>query len=353
MFKLDMAACLAINSLLLVSSSIAEDNYQFAELLEEEPVTYHQTARRQNLEGWAYFSYTIDTDGKVSRAQILDSNGVDSLDAKLLKNLESKVYKPASFNGITVEERQYPARFIFLLEGLPRGAEKNFVRKYKRATSLIASGELSEAATMIESLKNTPTRSLYEELYLQTILTAYTRQLGDTDQEYLHIKRVIDLLAVEGNQFQIAEPDFFIPHLARAYQIEVAAMRLGDAFRTASRMNYIAPENEITQRVLAHAESVNEKIDGEEFWIQGKLVTPLYGGDTGTWNAELLRREFELKNISGELQSVEADCRRGRKKLSVVDAPRWSLPESWGACTLRVEGIAGSTFVVVQLPRET
>lgn len=353
MSKLNVARCLAISTLLLAPSSLAQEDYQFAELLEETPMTYHQTARKQGLEGWAYFSYLIGTDGKVSQARILDSNGVDSLDGRLLEQLESQTYKPASFNGTPVAQYHYPSLFIFVLTNLPRGADEGFVRKYKRATSAIASGDLNEAAAIIESLGNTPKRSLYEELYLQTILATYSQQIGDTDKEYLHLKRIIDFLPRDGKQYKIAEPDYFVPHLARAYQIEIGAMKVGDAFRTASLMNYTAPESETTQRVLAHAESVNEKIDGKEFWIQGQLITPLYGGETGIFRAELLRSQLELKNLDGQLKSVEADCRRGRKKLELADGPRWSLPASWGACILHIEGVAGSTFVIAQPANET
>ncbi|MCB1856082.1 MAG: energy transducer TonB [Halieaceae bacterium] len=343
---------LAVLTLCCTVSAVAEDEYVAAKLLEKTPLEYPGSAKARRLEGWAYYSYVVGIDGKVDKVTIHDSSGIDVLDQELVRSLRSRVYEPATLNGLPVEEYHGVLPFTFKLIGAPRGAQRGFTRKYKQALTDIAEGDLDEARIKISDLEAVKQRGLYEELYLQVLLAEFNKATGDTDRERVHLSRVMDFYddgADKGEQ--LVPPEFFLKYLARSYQLEVQRMMLGEAFGSADWMKNIDPDSELTRKVTAHAESLAAQIEGREFWMKGELLQPVYGGDVGMWQARLIRKEIELKSVVGRLDKILLVCERGRRRLP-NDAAEigWIIPDSWGTCDLGIWGEIGASLVVAELP---
>lgn len=347
------AAFTVIFMLACFDSAAASDEYTFAKLVERQPLMYPRDAQAKRWEGWAYYSYTVGTDGLVRDVRILDSNGLDKLNAALVKNIESGIFEPATYNGIPVEERSKLGRATFLLTGAPRGAGKYFITRFRKLEEALARGEMDDAWALIEELESKDGRSLYEELYLQTKYVEYYSLAGDKDREYLHVSRVLDFYAAEGSKDYIVEPGFFTDFLVRAYQYEIAAMMLGDAFGSAQWLNEVNPDSEVNRQIQAHAETVRKSVENKEFWTTGKLVVPIYGGDISTWDTRLLRREIELRDVAGQIDAVDIYCEHGIKRLSYTPGQGWIIPQSWGDCDLVVTGRSGATLLVAEMPDGT
>ena len=339
----------------VVGTASAEDEYVAAKLLEHTPMEYPGSAKARRLEGWAYYSWVVGKDGRVQEVTIHDSSGIDVFDQEIMQSVKSRVYEPAMLNGFPVEERHGVTHMTFKLIGAPRGAQRSFTRIYKQAQKDINAGDLAAAQEKITELEAVKFRGLYEELYLQTLLVEYYRATGETTREKAHLDRVMDFYD-DGKEkgMQLVEPEFFLKHLARFYQLEVQDMMLGEAFGSVDRMKKIDPDSELTRRVAAHAESVAAKVAGREFWMNGELLPPIYGGDVGRWDARLIGKEIELKEVNGRLDNIWLTCEGGRRKLPLSTVGQgWIIPRGWGDCDLWVFGEVGATVVIAELPSGT
>jgi TonB family protein len=336
-----------------IGKVMASDEYTFAKLVERQPFKYPRVARVKGWEGWAYYSYEIGTDGLVHNITILDSNGLDQLNNALIDHVESGIYEPATYNGVPVTEKGKLGRAVFQLTNKPRGAGSYFLPRYKKLVKALGKNDLESSWELIQELESKVGLSLYEELYLQARYVNYYTLTGDKDREYLHALRVLDFYAEEGSKDYIVEPEFFTEYLVRAYQYEIGATMLGDAFGTAELLDELAAGSEVNDNIQAHAQTVRKSVENKEFWMNGKLVPPIYGGELSIWEARLSRREVELKNVTGDIDAIDLHCERGIRRLTYTPGEGWIIPKSWGACDLTVTGRSGATFVVAEMPEGT
>jgi hypothetical protein len=62
------------------------------------------------------------------------------------------------------------------------------------------------------------------------------------------------------------------------------------------------------------------------------------------WRHELTRRTFTIARVYGEIGDLEVECDAGSAKLKHEEGVEWTLPESWGACTVIVDARRDTTF---------
>jgi hypothetical protein len=56
------------------------------------------------------------------------------------------------------------------------------------------------------------------------------------------------------------------------------------------------------------------------------------------WRHELSRRTFAIGEIDGDVDTINVECNRRTVELEYAADSEWTLPESWGACSIAVEG---------------
>jgi len=177
------------------ASTSAADDYVFAKRINRPELKYPRMAQQLGWEGWAYITHTVDTDGTVKDARVLDSNGIDELNRAYIRHVQNWTYQPATYNGEAVLERNN-SRVTFLLTGTPRGARRSFIKHFKSTRSAAKKGELELVWQKIEKMANLKKRNLYEELYLQTSYAMYYASTGNAQAEYQHIGRILDFYPV-------------------------------------------------------------------------------------------------------------------------------------------------------------
>lgn len=69
------------------------------------------------------------------------------------------------------------------------------------------------------------------------------------------------------------------------------------------------------------------------------------------WTHELTRRTFTIARIFGEIRDLEVECDERDAKLEHEPGIEWTLPESWGACTLVVDATRDTTFALYEFDR--
>jgi hypothetical protein len=61
------------------------------------------------------------------------------------------------------------------------------------------------------------------------------------------------------------------------------------------------------------------------------------------------RRTFAVGDVSGSLREVGIECDRRTATLPFQEDVEWSVPASWGNCTLAFNGRRGTTFTLFEL----
>lgn len=342
-----------VTALFLPYSAVAEYEYAFPKLISSDELKYPMAARRRSLEGWAYYSYLVGADGRVSDIRILDSNGIKMLNDKLIRSVESRVYEPATLGGKAIEHAVEASRATFLMSDKPRAASRKYYRRYHQAQSAIVEGKLDDAKALLQQLSQIKERNLYEELYLQSAYVAYFNSTGEAERAYAHTERVLDFYSEGSRKKRLVEEDYFVPFLANAYRYELSKMMIGDALGSASFLSRIAPENVTSMKIIKHAEQLAKKIKTKQHSMTQALTPPIYGGSQGRISLELLKSELEFSDVTGVIDTIYLRCERGMKVLRNSTEVIWLIPLSWGACSLTIYGEVGATFRLTEFPSGT
>jgi hypothetical protein len=62
------------------------------------------------------------------------------------------------------------------------------------------------------------------------------------------------------------------------------------------------------------------------------------------WRHALTSHTFTLANVQGRIRELHVDCGNTVKTLDYKTDAEWTIPESWGTCTLQVDAKRGTTF---------
>lgn len=66
------------------------------------------------------------------------------------------------------------------------------------------------------------------------------------------------------------------------------------------------------------------------------------------WTHDLTQRTFTIARVYGEIRDMEVECADGAEKLEHEAGVEWTLPESWGPCTLVVDAKRDTTFALYE-----
>jgi hypothetical protein len=66
------------------------------------------------------------------------------------------------------------------------------------------------------------------------------------------------------------------------------------------------------------------------------------------WNHPLTSHSFTIGSVTGGIRDLRVQCGKLEKKLEYKEEVDWTLPDSWGDCTLAVSAKQGTTFALYE-----
>jgi hypothetical protein len=66
------------------------------------------------------------------------------------------------------------------------------------------------------------------------------------------------------------------------------------------------------------------------------------------WNHSLAGRTFTLANVQGQIRGLRVECDKTERSLDYKADAEWTIPDSWGSCTLQVSAEPGTTFALYE-----
>jgi hypothetical protein len=83
--------------------------------------------------------------------------------------------------------------------------------------------------------------------------------------------------------------------------------------------------------------------------IQECLVLDAQINDRGIKKHKLYKNSFAVADIEGELDMLDIRCDHKRTKFTVATDTFWSIPETWGKCSVLFEGDEDTTFRIIEV----
>jgi hypothetical protein len=121
-------------------------------------------------------------------------------------------------------------------------------------------------------------------------------------------------------------------------ELRAAMIRLGQAYQALETVSGARPEWTLYREVATSA-------DGLPFDAR-RLFEVRIGGTP--WTHELGARTFTIEGVTGHIRSIRVECEESDARLEYAAASEWTIPLSWGACTLHIAAKRGTTFALYE-----
>jgi tetratricopeptide (TPR) repeat protein len=333
-------------ALFYIESVQAEDDaftstqrYRFSQLIPMSLKEPPRPASRFGLgpEGWIRLRFSINADGSTSNIDVLDvmPNGFPTQDT--MATVENWTFTPANVDGEAIEWHNNIVVVNFDLPEIPNISGPRFTGPYSQVQDLINEGRLDRATRQASTNLEESTYSLHD-IGLGNMQLAILAMRTENIHEAL--QHIIRATLPEVNQLTDEEMDIALQY---RFNIEVSLGRYMDALDTYERRAALTDisESELMQK---QREQILQSLDeGLALNSRGKIL------DQGTgWFFIPSKRTFSIADVEGRLDTIVAVCNRRIIPLAYQPEVEWSLPQSWGECSLTVNGLRNTTFTLFE-----
>jgi hypothetical protein len=126
----------------------------------------------------------------------------------------------------------------------------------------------------------------------------------------------------------------------------VIELQLGDmvaALETFERRKALGPVAD-SDPMASRAATIAEALQGEAaIAIKAKVLED-------NWRHVPSRRTFAISDVDGDIKGIRVECNRRSADLEFMAETEWTLPASWGDCTLMVQGRRDTEFTFYEFP---
>lgn len=288
-------------------------------------------------EGWVSVRYSVLADGTTDNVTLIDKMPPQLVHRDAISAVESWVFRPATADGEPIDWHNNEAVILFDAEDVPAAPTPLFLQAYREVDALVAEGKLERALRSNERMLETSASRLLEIGLAEVQSATINLRLGDAHAAYAAILRATDprTPTIAGDDLKIA----------LQYR-DALELQLGDvigALETLERRNTIAtvPADDL---VAANVEAIEKVLNDSGTVVhQARII-----GDV--WRHSLDRRTFAITVVDGAIDAIDVACNRRQIELEYAADAEWMLPESWGACSVDVEGSNGTEFQFYEFP---
>lgn len=303
---------------------------------------YPIKAARQGREGWAVLSFVIDKDGSVSNVIVKESSGSKDITRASVSAVKNWKYKPAMENGKPVQQCVNTVQMEFRMSNNGTTAvSKGFKRRYAQAREALVAKDYQALEDILESMKKNKYMHMSENNFMHLLAAAYAQQIGDKSKQLYHLERVRNIShSKDDEQFFTSQYHKFL--------LEVSLNRFPEAYATFKRIEKL-PEAQGKMEKLHELVAKMDKVIASEQDLpkQGRIDQEEF------WSTMLLRNEFSLTQVEGDLDKLDVRCANKRHVYTVEENNTWQLPKSWQDCSIYVYGAPQSSFTLVEHAQDT
>ena len=289
------------------------------------------------MEGWVVLRYTILADGTTADVHAIDRMP-PQLDVKeAVAAAGTWTFAPATDGGAPIEWHNNEIALMFDVDSVPLEPSPPFVNAYREVDALIGSEDFKKALKSNESMLSTVTSRIGEIGVAEVQNASINLSLGDLHAAYDAIKHATDPRVPV-----LSDEDL---RVALQYR-NVIELQLGDmvaALDTFERRKALGPVAD-SDPMASRAAAIAEALQGEAaIAIKAKVLED-------SWRHVPSRRTFAISDVDGDIKGIRVECNRRSADLEFTAETEWTLPASWGDCTLMVQGRRDTEFTFYEFP---
>lgn len=318
-----------------------------AKQIERSPPRYPKTELRKGTQAWVNVAYCIDESGTPKNISVVDSVGNSRFERAAIDAVERWKFEPALIDGKPSWQSRNQTIVTFAIEQANDGAQRKFIRAFKKLGKLIDEDKLEEADELFWRVYETYDLSLYELAKLWAQRVRYEGKVGDLHRLDLALHRAT------ASKGQWIDKDSYVRLLTLRVRVELQIGKYREAARSFRALKDATSDD--ADEVVALKplmDKVKEMVLGDDILRIPAVVKTraecFFCNDS--WHFSPVRNDFTLTNISGTLNSVEMRCDHKRFQSAITELVEWHIPKDWGRCNVHVYGEPGTTFDLLMLP---
>lgn len=328
-----LAAALALGAV----GAVAAQDITPPELLERVEVEAPKNAFGMPAEGWVRVRYSVLADGTTADVRVVDVMPPKMGTKNAVSAVQKWKFKPATVGGQPVDWHNNESVIVFDQENIPLEPSQFFARGYGQIVNLVTQQNYERAKRQTTTMLESQASRLNEIGLLQAQAAMLHVATSDLHDAYDAILRATDPEVVTLNDPELASA------LRYRFGIELELGRFESALESYARLAAIEelPDDDAVKQ---QAEALRQALRPDAaIEVKGRVARE-------PWHYKPTRRTFGFKDVNGSIRRLELECNRRRQTLEFSLDVEWTIPESWGACTVTVDARRDTTFTLVELP---
>lgn len=222
------------------------------------------------------------------------------------------------------------------------GARSVFIEHYDNFAKALMAGDSAQAHAALDALQAVTELNDYEQAYIHLARYQLAEQRRASPAEQLRpLQAMFD--TINGAATLVPLPQQLTTMARRAlFKLQMQSNHLREAMYTYEQMQANGDSEAVSAFSDAMAQ-VKALADNEQHYAISALLD-----DTGEWQLALHKRQFFIDAVQGIVSSVDAACEKKQQSLQVEALIGYTVPASWGQCTLTFRGQPDTSFVVTQ-----
>lgn len=295
-------------------------------------------------EGWVRLGFTIDAEGATKDIVILDRVGPQSMTRAARLAVARWKYKPATENGVAVEQYGNSVELLFRRQNVGNTAvHDEVVQKFDEARVLVTAGKYAEGISVLEQMLEKPL-TLYEQAKVSFALAFAYEKSKDMPRALGHVRHAL----IEGGSFL----EKAVVPAAQRLRMRLEAAN-GNLVHTACAPPL--PATDSFDPTGADLKETSQVVDAARqrlaantpLLIEATLMANPAVERGGIWEHTLSRGTFKFGSLIGLVNEFRLTCMRQVSTGPVGDTPI-TVPPAAGSCTLRVYGEIGAAFKLTE-----
>lgn len=339
-----IAACLGLLASISNHTNAIESVKHLSTIEEPIPIErkeprYPKKAAREGREGWVRLNVVIDDNGNVSNIITKETSGSIDFTKSAIKAVKKWKYNPAinKQNNNNVISRSTSVQFDFKMGSNSEDRiSRKFRSQFKQAKKALVEKDFPKLEKTLAIMQKNKYQYLSESTLLQLLLAEYAKERG---MESKQLKHLSNISIVEND-----EESFNLSILLQRFKLQVSLNRFQDAFDTYNSLIKIDSEQVNRPELLNIIKAIDKKIDSEEYIVSKAEIEDTH------WYTKLSRNKFSVIDIKGALHTLDVRCANSTEQYTVSEDVTFTIPDSWGQCTVFVFGDQGAQFELVELP---
>jgi hypothetical protein len=248
-------------------------------------------------------------------------------------------YLPATSNGEPVDSGNYRIQLDFRLDdNRNNGVTRSFKKRLTEAQKALDEGDLLNVKELIAEIDQKGQRNRNESFYFSMLEADYAAAIGDSLLEARSFRYAYSFLSNDWQEEKRRSYAF-----ERMFKLYINTKQYKSALRVFEKAKDTSTDEALVADLQVVAVQVTSLLEDG-----AALARPGYIRDNYFWYHKLTYNTFSIIGVKGDIDELQLRCDLETTVYKFKPNNTWTIPESWGDCSVLLNGEADTTFTLVE-----